>query len=365
MSLDFLVDRGELARFRWAEPVRGRPTDRLAPGTALLGVERFAFTANNITYARCGEAFDYWRYFPAPAGWGRIPVWGIARVLDGNGGALDEGERIYGFLPMSTHLAVSPESTKSTGFVDGAKHRRTLPRTYNEYVRIDRDPAYDPATADLHLVLRPLFSLSFFLAEFLAEKEFFGGRRVVVSSASSKTALGLAFLLKHRAPAIEVVGLTSPTNAPSTLRIGRYDRVLRYDAIEALDRETPSVFVDIAGDQRILAAVHRHLAASLTHSSGVGFTRGAIPGAALPDLPGPAPEFFFTPSHILARRESWGVDELRRRLAAAWTAFVAEISPRLEIVTSTGPAEIERVYGEVLAGRSPPDRAHILAFEEN
>jgi hypothetical protein len=364
MSLDFLVDRQDLARFRWLEPARGRPIGSLAPGAALLGIERFAFTANNITYARCGDAFDYWRYFTAPAGWGRIPVWGIARVIAGNGGALDEGERVYGFLPMSTHLIVEPERATATAFIDGAAHRAALPPTYNEYVRIDRDPAYEPATADLHLVLRPLFSLSFFLAEHLRDKGVFGARRVIVSSASSKTALGLAFLLKGIAPDVEIVGLTGPTNLPSTERLGRYDRVLTYDRIDGLASDGPAVFVDIAGDARILANVHRRLGPSLARSIGVGLTRGAAPGvAAAPDLPGPPPEFFFTPSHILARRQDWGADELRRRLAAAWTSFLAEIGPRLEIVTSTGPGEVERIYAEVLGGRTPPDRAHILAFE--
>ncbi len=58
---------------------------RLEPGQALLKVDKFAFTANNVTYAAFGAAMDYWKFFPsADAAWGRIPVWGFGDVLASN-----------------------------------------------------------------------------------------------------------------------------------------------------------------------------------------------------------------------------------------------------------------------------------------
>jgi Protein of unknown function (DUF2855) len=51
------------------------------PGEALFEVERFGFSANNVTYALLGEALHYWDLFPAEPGWGRIPVWGYLRVV--------------------------------------------------------------------------------------------------------------------------------------------------------------------------------------------------------------------------------------------------------------------------------------------
>ena len=48
---------------------------------------------------------------------------------------------------------------------------------------------------DYQALLRPLFMLSFLVDDFLAENEFYGARRVMLSSASSKTAFGLAHLL--------------------------------------------------------------------------------------------------------------------------------------------------------------------------
>src|SRR5262249_5600291 len=151
---------------------------------------------------------------PAPEGWGHIPVWGLGTVLHSSHPEVREGERMYGFLPMATHLVLQPGALRGFRFVDGAEHRQDLPPTYNEYLLVDRDAGYDRAHADEHLVLRPLFSLSFFCAEFLRQERCFGARQVIISSASSKTALGLAFLLaQERREGIEIVGLTSPANA--------------------------------------------------------------------------------------------------------------------------------------------------------
>ena len=54
----------------------------LADGAIRLKVESFSVTANNITYAVVGDGFGYWNFFPAPDGWGRVPVWGFADVAE-------------------------------------------------------------------------------------------------------------------------------------------------------------------------------------------------------------------------------------------------------------------------------------------
>lgn len=203
---DFLVDRKNIGRWRWYINMPGAD---LEAGEISVIHHQFALTANNITYARCGEALRYWAFFPAPEPWGSIPVWGRGRVERSRCADIAEGERVYGFFPMSNRLVLRPTRIKSRGFIDGKPHRVDLARTYNEYVRIDHDPDYDDALADLHLVLLPLFNLSFFLAHFLAEGRFSGAGTVIVSSASSKAAIGLAFELRRiGTPGLNIVGLT-------------------------------------------------------------------------------------------------------------------------------------------------------------
>ena len=171
---------------------------------------------------------------------------------------------------MASHLVIAPDRMRPASFVDATDHRASLPATYNEYARIDRDPNYDAARADQHLVLRPLFSLSFFLAAYLDEQRLFGAKQVIISSASSKTAMGLAFLLA-RQHAVKLVGLTSAGNAPFVKRAGHYTDVVSYDAIETLPHDE-AVFIDIAGDAKVLGLIHRHLGRAIKYSGRVGAT---------------------------------------------------------------------------------------------
>ncbi len=77
-DFDFLTDQANFLRTRWTEA----PRLRSPPNGVVVELERFALTANNLTYAKLGSALGYWRYFPAPQGWGRVPVWGVGRVAE-------------------------------------------------------------------------------------------------------------------------------------------------------------------------------------------------------------------------------------------------------------------------------------------
>ena len=56
---------------------------------------------------------------PAAEGFGRVPVWGFARVEASNHPGVAVGQRFYGYWPMSTHLTVTPKVGKA-GFADAA-----------------------------------------------------------------------------------------------------------------------------------------------------------------------------------------------------------------------------------------------------
>lgn len=356
-SLSFEVDRGALSTWRWHEA----PVPQAAEGEVIVEVTRFGLTANNITYAKYGDAVQYWQFFPAALPWGRIPVWATGRIVQSRHPDLAAGENVYGYFPMARHLALQPVGVKPVRFIDGSAHRAALPGTYNEYARIDHAPDYSAEHADQHLILRPLFALSFFLAAYLADADFFGARRVILTSASAKTAVATALLLAPHRPGIEVVGLTSPRNADFVASTGHYDRIVPYAEITGLAADVPSVVVDIAGDGAVRGAIHRHLGDSIKRSILVGATHWSADDRT-ENLPGPTPEFFFTPSHIVERRKSWGVPLLTERLGQAWAAMLAD-SPRwLKIEHHAGQGEIERLYETVLAGRVSPDTAPILSF---
>ena len=99
---------------------------------------------------------------------------------------------------MATHLVIEAADVSKRGLRDGAAHRQGVAPVYNAYARVSGDPAFAGRQGDYQALLRPLFMLSFLVDDFLAENEFFGAKRVMLSSASSKTAFGLAHLLHAR-----------------------------------------------------------------------------------------------------------------------------------------------------------------------
>ena len=88
----------------------------------------------------------------------------------------------------------------------------------------------------------------------IADQDWFGAHRVLVLSASSKTAIGFARCADQR-PGLEVIGVTSARNHAFTHALGCYDEVLTYDDVAAIPPHEPIVSIDMAGSGPVLAAV--------------------------------------------------------------------------------------------------------------
>ena len=332
-------------------------------GEVMLAVDRFAFTANNITYAVFGEAMHYWDFFPTgEEGWGVVPVWGFADVVASRCEGIERGERFYGYYPMASHLKVRPGRVGKSGFTDVAAHRRELPEVYNRYTRTSADPAYRKELEAQQMLYRPLFMTSFLLDDFLAEEDFFGAKEVVLTSASSKTAFGLAFLLyRHRKPGIEIRGLTSASNTDFVNGLGCYDTVHTYEEVAELPSDHPTLLVDFAGNTELRRKVHEHYGEALTYSCSVGASHWEQ-AAGGGDLPGPTPTLFFAPSWVEKRMSDWGPGGIEQRVGAAWQSFLQASADWLEIREDSGDASVERVYHKTLAGDMPPRVGQILVM---
>jgi hypothetical protein len=360
-ATDFVVARDDLQQCKFID-TRLPDTAALPDEALLVKVERFALTANNITYAATGDELKYWQLFPAPKGFGNIPVWGFGEVIASKHPNVAVGERLFGYFPMATHLVIEASDVSKRGLRDGAAHRQGVSPVYNAYARVSGDPAFAGRQGDHQALLRPLFMLSFLVDDFLAENEFYGARSVMLSSASSKTAFGLAHLL-HARKDIKVIGLTSASNAAFVASLGCYDEVVSYDRVTALPPDTPTAFVDMAGNSALRETLHRHVGDRMRYSGRIGLThRRTSPDE--PELPGAKPVWFFAPDQIRKRAREWGPGGVDKRFGAAWAGFAPNLERWLTVTEGRGPAAVRETYLDTLNGRVPPQRGHVLSLAE-
>jgi Protein of unknown function (DUF2855) len=358
-SIDFIVARDDLQQCKSIETSLPEAT-QLPEEALLVKIDRFAFTANNITYALLGDQLKYWQLFPAPESFGNIPVWGFGDVIASKHPSVPTGERLFGYFPMATHLVIEAADVSKRGLRDAAAHRRNVAPVYNAYARIGGDPAFAGRQGDYQALLRPLFMLSFLVDDYLAEQEFFGARCVMLSSASSKTAFGLAHLLHHRA-GIKVIGLTSASNTNFVKSLGCYDEVVTYDRVTSLPTDIPVAFVDMAGNSELREKLHRHFGDGIKYSGRIGLThRSSSPDE--PPLPGAKPTWFFAPDQIRKRAKEWGPGGIDKRFSAAWSGFAPMLDQWLTVTEGNGPAAVREAYLDTLNGRVPPDQGVILSL---
>lgn len=349
------VKKADLPQSEW----RATPAPELADGQILLEIEKYALTANNITYAAVGDGFGYWNFFPTgDADWGIVPVWGFAKVVASKQDGIAVGERVYGYLPMASHLVVSPGNVTDAGFVDHSEHRQGLAIIYNQYHRLGMD---EGQMEDERALYQPLFTTSFLIEDMMRKAEWFGAEAVLLTSASSKTALGLAMVAKNLSPDIKRIGLTSAGNKAFVEETGLYDEVLTYDDLSSADASQAIVSVDFAGNSALLSAIHSHWDANLKFSSMVGAThfeertgRG--------ELKGPEPVMFFAPTVAESLMKEVGPATFRAMVDEQFAAFVANVANHLSVEHLSGQDALQSAYLEMLANKVAPNRGLICAL---
>lgn len=327
----------------------------LAPGAVRLKLDLFALTSNNVTYAAMGEGMlSYWDFFPAPEGFGKVPVWGFATVTDSNVPEIAVGARFYGYYPLAETLDVTPKKT-ATGFIDVAPHRAAKAVLYNIYTDVTADPAYDAAFEAEQTLFRPLYGTGWWAADCITQS---AAKSVILSSASSKTALATAHQLRQLGSA-ELIGLTSPGNEAYVRESGLYDRVVLYDDAANLKAAAPATYVDFLGRAELTAAVHTALGDALTRSIIIGVTDWAAPRDGAP-LPGPKPEFFFVPTYAAERLKA--DPQLGPAMMRDLRGFYPASRAFVSVQRVDGADAIQAAWNELASGRVAPRAGLVCAF---
>ncbi|MEE4659096.1 MAG: DUF2855 family protein [Halieaceae bacterium] len=357
-SIALQVDRGNIRHTRLAE----LPAAVLSEGQVRIAIDRFALTANNVTYAVAGDSIGYWQFYPAEDNWGHVPCWGMANVVESAHADIPVGDRLYGFLPMAGQAVLTLDRVTAEQATEVSPWRSDLPGTYNHYRRTRAEPRALQDMEDQRCIFFPLFATSYLLYDFLMDNSLFGASTVLIGSASSKTALGLARLLRDDATcAARVVGLTSAGNVDFLRSLDAYHGVCVYGDETSLDANVAAAYVDMSGDAGLTERLHRHYRDQLRLSLAVGATHWENFGASTV-LPGPKPEFFFAPAQISKRDAEWGRGEVMRRATAAVMQLASQMSGQIEICYITDAPALQDAWLSLVDNQIPPTQALIAAL---
>jgi hypothetical protein len=242
------------------------------------------------------------------------------------------------------------------------------------------------------MLYRPLFWTAFWCEDWLASSSYRNGaRRVLVSSASSKTAFCLAYCIRRRGvPGMRVVGLTSEKNLAFTKRLGLYDDVAEYDAFvttagtrsNAVPLEDHRwIYVDVRGDDAFNSRVFQRFVVEDGHvvaNIALGMTNlsPATPEASSTDWTAnsfsssraPASgqlEPFFMPEWLNVRKRQLSPTEIFDMQNRAWSALMRDGADWVKIERVSGEYEVKEAYQRTMRGGMGPERGEIWSLWED
>lgn len=360
----FQVKRSDFSNY---QTVGGESESGLSEGSVKLRVERFSFTANNITYAVAGDFLKYWEFFP-PVGdselaWGVIPVWGFAEVVEGDVDGMSIGDRFFGYWPPADHVIAKPEKVSGAGFQDASPHRAELPPAYNNYRRVARRGSNDERADNEQMLLFPLFLTGYLIAEQLNEFDWYGAERVLILSGSSKTSLGLAYALGEFEGAPSSVGLTSAGNKKFLESLQVYGACEDYDNLEALNDGVKTTIVDMAGNSELLGKLHTLLGDSMVKTVRVGMTHWDAPPAAEGVIEERS-EMFFAPSRMIKLNKEWGREEFDKRTLGFVLNAAVRCRSWLQLLEVEGLEGLSGAYHDILHGRLDPSQGLVVVMPD-
>jgi hypothetical protein len=360
----------------------------LSNGQVMVKIDKFALTANNVTYAVVGEQIGYWQFFPPHSDglqdnsvpikdWGILPVWGFADVIASNTKDVPVGERLFGYFPPASHLLMEPAKVAETSWLDASAHRSNLPSAYNIYRKVKSEPNYDISQEDTRMLLYPLHITSFALFDFFQENNWFGAKQLIMLSASSKTSTGLAYGIKGYKNAPDnldeqasdrprLIALTSTQHVSMVNSIKAYDEVLDYPNISKIDSSIPSLIVDMSGNAATLNALHKHLGDNMKFCSQVGVTHwheSSMSADQNQDIIKDRTVFFFAPSQIQKRIQEWGPQVFEKNSRDYLAVSVAKSRDWLKMTKIDGLSGMQAIFEDICEGNIAPDAGLIVKMD--
>lgn len=231
------------------------------------------------------------------------------------------------------------------------------------------------------MLYRPLFWTSFWCEDWLHSSAYRGNSsRILISSASAKTAFCLAYLVKkRRVPGLKVVGLTSIGNLGFTKRLELYDEVLVYDDVGMMKVAGEKwIYIDVAGNEKLNkklierfgqnGSLVANIALGMTNlspsssSSSIGNWSTNTFQTAHSTVSSSAPEEFFMVEWLNVRKHQLSPTEIFSMQNTAWAELMKDCTEWVKLERVYGPDAVKGAYEMIIGGGLGPDKGFIWSL---
>lgn len=271
-------------------------------------------------------------------------------------------------------IRVDENDVNSHNFYALRPHLPADRRPYNQITRCKADPLYKEDEEDASMLYTPLFWTSFWAEDWLYSAHYRNAKRILISSASSKTGFSLALAIKKRiekTPGLElqVLGLTSKGNKAFVESLGLYDEVHLYGDLSEVDVTAgPYCYVDVAGNPELNAEIISYLGPSMSFGVTLGMSHvndatSSIKETAEND-PAAKMEMFFMPEWFALVRSTTPVTDIATLRKEGWGWIMKDAADWVKLETSQGKKKVLGTFKETLRGSVGPDRGLILSLWE-
>ena len=234
------------------------------------------------------------------------------------------------------------------------------------------------------MLYRPLFWTSYWCEDWMFSSKYRDASQILISSASSKTAFCLAYLIKKRIAKgdisnVTVTGITSKRNLGFTRGLHLYDEVFEYDSFRSLKSQSGSekwIYADVAGNETLNDRLFSHLGSNLVAGIALGLTN-LSPSApdvsstkwstnTFTDTPSTAGkrelEQFFMPEWLNVRRHQLSIAEINTLQNQAWKDLMRNCGSWVKMRHILGGDAVKLAYGKVAKGDLGPDEGMIWSL---
>jgi len=340
-----------------------------------LRIDKFAFSHMALGYLMKGYTRTFGAYHSfykwADDGFYRSACWGYATVMESDHPKVSVGTRLFGLVPPCKYTVQPIGGTIPKGR-DGEPEyvqigNADLPynlRRFSELEVVEDVTGPDPTWDDWKIVTKEIYTMAFYMDEnLLVDTGMINS--VIISCASSKTALALAYCLRMRDMRF-VYGLTSQDHLDFCKSTELFHDVFTYDDVASLPNDHTIVYMDIKCDSQI-----RH---DLTLRMGTNLMYSMVIGPAVFQKKMKEQVFEKRSREMLFDESSWR--DRRRQVAEvtktgrneqlkySFKAFVERMKNYVKLKHLSGPDALLQMYDRVYSNSVSPNEAFVCSLHE-